>query len=144
MENKKRALITGVGGSIGIHILFHIMTNTDWEVVGLDSFQHKGYRDRVTRVLKEHPEFNGTISTIILDPPRAGIAPKTLQKTIELHAPTIVYISCNPSTQARDTELLRNAGYELEKISLVDQFPHTGHIESVVKFKLKSDESRDN
>ena len=102
------------------------------------------YAADVGKFLKEHPEFNETISTIILDPPRAGIAPKTLQKTIELHAPNIVYISCNPSTQARDTELLRNAGYELEKISFVDQFPHTGHIESVVKFKLKSNESRDN
>ena len=93
------------------------------------------YAADVGKFLKEHPEFNGTISTIILDPPRAGIAPKTLQKTIELNAPTIVYISCNPSTQARDAELLTNAGYQLEKMSLVDQFPHTGHIESVVKFK---------
>jgi 23S rRNA (uracil1939-C5)-methyltransferase len=91
----------------------------------------------VGKFLKEHPEFQGNISTIILDPPRAGIAPKTLLKTIELNAPNIVYISCNPSTQARDAEALNNAGYELKKISLVDQFPHTGHIESIVKFKKR-------
>ena len=95
------------------------------------------YAADVGKFLKEHPEFNGKIATIILDPPRAGIAPKTLQKTIDLGAENIVYISCNPSTQARDTDLLRQAGYELEKFSLVDQFPHTGHIESIAKFKKK-------
>jgi 23S rRNA (uracil-5-)-methyltransferase RumA len=89
----------------------------------------------VGKFLKEHPEYIGNISTIILDPPRAGIAPKTLLKTIELGAENIVYISCNPSTQARDAETLEKAGYKLEKISLVDQFPHTGHIESIAKFK---------
>lgn len=92
------------------------------------------YAADVGKFLKEHPEYIGNISTIILDPPRAGIAPKTLLKTIDLGAETIVYISCNPSTQARDTETLLKAGYQLEKISLVDQFPHTGHIESIAKF----------
>ena len=91
----------------------------------------------VGKFLKQHPEFNGTIATIVLDPPRAGIAPKTLQKVIELGAKNIVYISCNPSTQARDTNTLIQAGYELDKFSLVDQFPHTGHIESIAKFKKK-------
>lgn len=95
------------------------------------------YAADVGKFLKEHPEFNGKISTIILDPPRAGIAPKTLQKTMELGAENIVYISCNPSTQARDTDLLAQSGYELEKLSFVDQFPHTGHIESIAKYKLK-------
>lgn len=93
------------------------------------------YAADVGKFLKEHPEYIGNISTIILDPPRAGIAPKTLQKTIDLDAENIVYISCNPSTQARDAETLEKAGYFLEKISLVDQFPHTGHIESIAKFK---------
>jgi len=102
---------------------------------GIEGIQF--YAADVGKFLKEHPEFIGTISTIILDPPRAGIAPKTLQKTIDLGAENIVYISCNPSTQARDTEALRLAGYELEKISFVDQFPHTGHIESIAKFKRK-------
>ena len=97
----------------------------------------KFYAADVGKFLKEHPEYIGNISTIILDPPRAGIAPKTLQKTIDLGAENIVYISCNPSTQARDADTLIRAGYQLEKISLVDQFPHTGHIESIAKFKRK-------
>lgn len=94
------------------------------------------YAADVGKFLREYPQFVGKIKTIILDPPRAGIAPKTLKKVIELGAKNIVYISCNPSTQARDTQLLRQEGYELEKISLVDQFPHTGHIESIAKYKL--------
>lgn len=93
------------------------------------------YAADVGKFLKEHPEFIGKISTIILDPPRAGIAPKTLKKVIELGATNITYISCNPSTQARDAETLRQAGYNLEKLTLVDQFPHTSHVEAIAKFK---------
>ena len=79
-------------------------------------------------------KYKNKIRTIILDPSRAGIAPKTLLKTIALGANRIVYISCNPSTQARDASTLVDAGYTLEKFCLVDQFPHTGHIESIAKF----------
>lgn len=93
------------------------------------------YAADVGKFLKEYPDFQGKIKRIMLDPPRAGIAPKTLQKVISLGADTIVYISCNPSTQARDAASLIEAGYVLEKYALVDQFPHTGHIESIAKFK---------
>ena len=53
---------------------------------------------------------------------------------VELGAHQIVYVSCNPSTQARDMEVLFEAGYELKKLSLVDQFPHTAHVEAVALF----------
>lgn len=89
----------------------------------------------VGKFLKEFPNYIGKIKTIVLDPPRAGIAPKTLQKVIDLGAERIVYISCNPSTQARDAATLLEGGYKFEKFSLVDQFPHTGHIESVALFR---------
>jgi 23S rRNA (uracil1939-C5)-methyltransferase len=89
----------------------------------------------VGKFLTAHPEYQDKIQTIILDPARAGIAPKTLQKIINLNADRMVYVSCNPATQARDTELLREAGYQIKKISLVDQFPHTSHIETVVLFE---------
>ena len=78
----------------------------------------------------------GKIDTIILDPPRAGIAKKALQKVLELGANRIVYVSCNPATQARDILEIKEKGYELKKFSLVDQFPHTAHIESVALFGL--------
>ena len=95
----------------------------------------KFYAADVGKFLIAHPEYQDKIKTIILDPARAGIAPKTLQKIINLNADRMVYVSCNPATQARDTELLSEAGYQLKKISLVDQFPHTSHIETVVLFE---------
>ncbi|MEM6396967.1 MAG: 23S rRNA (uracil(1939)-C(5))-methyltransferase RlmD [Bacteroidota bacterium] len=89
----------------------------------------------VGKFLREHPEYEGKIRTLILDPSRAGVAPKTLQKIIKLGAERMVYVSCNPATQARDMEQLAMAGYEIKKFSLVDQFPHTAHIETVVLFE---------
>ncbi|QXP68651.1 MULTISPECIES: 23S rRNA (uracil(1939)-C(5))-methyltransferase RlmD [unclassified Polaribacter] len=97
----------------------------------------KFYAADVGKFLVAHPEYKDKIKTIILDPARAGIAPKTLQKIINLNADRMVYVSCNPATQARDTELLAEAGYFIKKISLVDQFPHTSHIETVVLFEKK-------
>lgn len=96
----------------------------------------KFFASDVGAFLKTHPEFVGKMDTIVLDPPRAGIAPKTLGKVIDLGAKKIVYVSCNPSTMARDTVLLKEAGYKLEKFSLVDQFPHTSHVEAVGRFIL--------
>ena len=95
----------------------------------------KFYAADVGKFLSEHPEYENKIRTIILDPARAGIAPKTLKKIINLNAKRLVYVSCNPATQARDTEHLMQAGYRINKFSLVDQFPHTSHIETVVLFE---------
>ena len=67
----------------------------------------------------------------MLDPPRAGISPKTLRKVMRLEAQRIVYVSCNPATQARDLVELRTQGYALKWLKLVDQFPHTAHVEAV-------------
>ena len=93
------------------------------------------YAADVGKFLQEHPQYQGNIRTLILDPARAGIAPKTLKKIIDIGADRIVYVSCNPATQARDTVELTNSGYQLKKLSLVDQFPHTAHIETVVLFE---------
>lgn len=90
------------------------------------------YAADVGKFLNEHPQFQNKIKTIILDPARAGIAPKTLKKIINLNAKRLVYVSCNPATQARDIEQLSLAQYNIKKISLVDQFPHTSHIETIV------------
>ena len=57
LNTNKRLLLTGIGGSIGCHFFAHIMHNTDWEVVGIDSFRHKGWTDRVSHMFIEHPEW---------------------------------------------------------------------------------------
>jgi 23S rRNA (uracil-5-)-methyltransferase RumA len=91
----------------------------------------------VGKFLLEFPEYKGCIESIVLDPPRAGISPKSLRKVIRLGAPRIVYVSCNPATQARDILTLREFGYELKQLKLVDQFPHTAHVEAIAVFEKK-------
>jgi len=59
-----------------------------------------------------------------------------VRKILEMSAPTVVYVSCNPATQARDLSLL-NEKYAVTKIQPVDMFPHTHHIENVVQLKLR-------
>lgn len=86
----------------------------------------------VKNFLNEHPEYKNNIKTVILDPPRSGITPKALKRIIELNSSRVVYISCNPATQARDLQEFTAAGYVIQKISIVDQFVHTAHVESVV------------
>ncbi|TDQ18428.1 23S rRNA (uracil1939-C5)-methyltransferase [Algoriphagus boseongensis] len=74
---------------------------------------------------------------IITDPPRAGMDEKVVQMLLRLEAPTIVYVSCNPATQARDLALLGEK-YQVEKVQPVDMFPQTYHVENVVRLTLKS------
>jgi len=93
----------------------------------------------VGKFLLEHPEYKGKIDSIIIDPPRAGIAPKSLKRIIELNAKNLVYISCNPATLARDIDILQQSGYGVNKFSLVDQFPHTSHVEAVAQFAKTND-----
>jgi dTDP-glucose 4,6-dehydratase len=63
----KRVLLTGIGGSIAIHFLAHIMHHTDWDIVGIDSFRHKGWCDRVKEVMKLHPEWNERLTVVTHD-----------------------------------------------------------------------------
>ncbi|HRQ51432.1 MAG TPA: 23S rRNA (uracil(1939)-C(5))-methyltransferase RlmD, partial [Agriterribacter sp.] len=78
----------------------------------------------------------GKPDVIITDPPRAGMHEKLVRKILEMQAPVVVYVSCNPATQARDLQLL-NEKYRVTKVQPVDMFPHTHHIENVVELKLK-------
>ena len=91
----------------------------------------KFYNLDIDNFLFKKPELKNKIGVIVLDPPRAGIAKKSIKKIIELDSKKIIYVSCNPSTQARDIKILIDNGYEIEKFSIVDQFPHTHHIETI-------------
>ena len=74
---------------------------------------------------------------LILDPPRAGIHPKTLIEIIKLNPKKIIYVSCNPTTQARDVRELINSHYIIGSIQPIDMFPHTHHIECVITLDKK-------
>jgi 23S rRNA (uracil1939-C5)-methyltransferase len=78
---------------------------------------------------------HGTPNVIIVDPPRAGLHAKLVQKLLEIAPARIVYVSCNVATQARDLQLLSEK-YLVEKVQPVDMFPHTHHIECVAELKL--------
>ena len=93
------------------------------------------YAADVGKFLLEYPEYRGKIRTLVMDPPRAGISPKSLRKVIRLQADRMVYVSCNPATQARDIATLAENGYRLVQFKLVDQFPHTSHVESLALFE---------
>lgn len=87
-------------------------------------------KDRLTKNTDwfyEHPKPD----VVIIDPPRSGIHPKVIKEISILQPKRIVYVSCNPATQARDVKSFVESGYELEKIQPVDMFPQTFHIESV-------------
>ena len=68
---------------------------------------------------------------IVMDPPRAGSTPRFIAGAAGMGAERIVYISCNPTTQRRDTEELASCGYRMESLAMVDMFPHTEHLECV-------------
>lgn len=78
---------------------------------------------------------HGTPDVVITDPPRAGMAESVVNQLIKIKARKIVYISCNPATQARDLEML-SPYYKVGKIRPVDMFPHTHHVENVVELSL--------
>lgn len=86
---------------------------------------------KVVDNLKEKPDI------IILDPPRDGILPKALRKIINFGVKEMVYVSCKPTSLMRDLEALKEAGYEVRRCCLVDMFPGTGHVETVVLIQRK-------
>ena len=71
--------------------------------------------------------------TVVVDPPRAGCAPTVIQSLLALRPQTLIYVSCDPATLARDLAILVKGGYKLNDIQPVDLFPHTPHIETAVK-----------
>lgn len=84
----------------------------------------------------EFADTHGLPDVVVTDPPRAGMHNKVVEVLLALKPPVIVYVSCNPATQARDLSLLKDL-YDVVTVQPVDMFPHTHHIESVAKLVLK-------
>ena len=88
--------------------------------------------DDATRYMQALTKDGQNFDVIILDPPRAGSTPAFLKATTQLAQKKIVYVSCNVVTQARDLKVLLDSGFALERVTPVDMFPHTKHVETVV------------
>lgn len=93
------------------------------------AFYQANLEDDVTTKSWAQEQFN----KILLDPARAGAA-GVMQHVVNLHPEKVVYVSCNPATLARDSQVLLEQGYQLEKLGMMDMFPHTGHLESMALF----------
>ncbi len=95
------------------------------------------YAGDMAKVLDEDfVKENGQPDIIITDPPRAGMHPSVVEQLLNIEAKKIVYISCNPATQARDVSTLLDK-YYVNKIQPVDMFPHTQHVENIIELCLK-------
>ncbi len=90
-------------------------------------------RGETTKVLKDFEQKKKTFQLVVIDPPRAGVHPKGIKSLLNMKPPKIMYVSCNPTTLARDVKIFCEREYRLEKVQPVDMFPHTYHIESVAK-----------
>ena len=110
-----------------------------WENATLNNIQHAAFftGDVIKVCNDDFFSEHGRPDVVITDPPRAGMHEKLVHKLLQMEAPLIVYVSCNPATQARDLSLL-DEKYSVEKVQPVDMFPHTHHIENVVQLKLKN------
>jgi 23S rRNA (uracil1939-C5)-methyltransferase len=126
--------------------LFSLMLSQNFREVGaveaapfcFHDLQHNcpsnvtGYRVMVDRFLAHLPE--GTkADLVVVDPPRAGLGEKVARALPATGAPRVTYVSCDPATLARDLKVLMESGYQIEEAHLVDLFPQTFHIESVVQ-----------
>jgi 23S rRNA (uracil1939-C5)-methyltransferase len=102
--------------------VFNGITNCEFIVGDLKDKLTKDY-EWVQKYNKPH--------IIVVDPPRSGLHPKVDQEIIKIGPERVIYVSCNPATQARDTKMLVEGGYTFVKSQPVDMFPQTSHIENV-------------
>ena len=102
--------------------------------VNLEQFDNiELYEDAAENVL---PALDVQPDIILVDPPRAGLQPAALDAIVQMQPQTIIYVSCDPSTLARDAARLLNGGYHLRSVTPFDLFPQTYHIESITWFSL--------
>jgi len=91
---------------------------------------------RALPLLSQSNRGAGAFDRLVVDPPRAGMEKKALRLLLDLRAPILVYVSCNPATLGRDLQSIAEGGYEVEWVTPVDMFPQTFHVESVARCRL--------
>jgi 23S rRNA (uracil1939-C5)-methyltransferase len=119
-----------IGIEINPHAIFDAQMNKEFNAVSnLELFQGD-----VGNVLKEHcfqEKISRPIDLVMVDPPRGGLDQNAKEHILSLKPEKILYISCNPFTQAKDIQVFEQAGYICTHIQPIDQFPHTMHVENI-------------
>jgi len=133
-------LYAGVGlFSLPLAQTFREVTAVETAPLAHHDLQHNSPAN-VTAVRSTADRFLATVlegsgyDLVVVDPPRAGLGEKAARALARLAAPRITYVSCDPATLSRDLRVLLESGYRVEEIHLLDLFPQTFHIESVVQF----------
>ncbi len=96
------------------------------------------HRENVGEWLKENADELQNLDFLLLDPPRSGTEKETIETLVKIKPTHISYVSCEPSTLARDLKILTESLYSVESISVFDLFPQTHHVETVVRLRLNS------
>ncbi|TDT60852.1 23S rRNA (uracil1939-C5)-methyltransferase [Enterobacter sp. AG5470] len=124
---KRAGSVVGVEGVAGL--VAKAQQNAQQNGLHNVTFFHENLEDDVTT----QPWARQGFDKVLLDPARAGAA-GVMQHIIKLSPQRVVYVSCNPATLARDSEALLHVGYQIQQLAMLDMFPHTGHLESMVLF----------
>lgn len=109
--------------------------NADENQIENTEFHAGDVRELLPRLASSGAGGKGAVDLVIIDPPRAGMHPEVVETLLAARIPRIIYVSCKPSTQARDLVRLRER-YEIARMQPVDMFPQTFHIENVVELRL--------
>ena len=125
MKIKDKVLIVEDEQSISNFISMILTAN------GYDTIIVRSGEEALTMISSHCPDL------IVLDPPRDGIHPKAIGKILNFGVSHMVYVSCKPTSLARDLEPIQAAGYQVDKVCCVDMFPHTANCETVVSLTRK-------
>ena len=99
---------------------------------------HRALCGDVGKIMREHREELPRPDVVIVDPPRGGLSGRAVRRVLEVAAPTLVYVSCQPATFADNAARFIEGGYRLDWVQPVDMFPNTPHVEAVARFTMEA------
>ncbi|ACV21575.1 23S rRNA (uracil-C(5))-methyltransferase RlmCD [Slackia heliotrinireducens] len=130
--------VRGINGEPGAAKLIGVEERADAVADARNNARHNGIDNAefvaadAGAYMREQAEQGRSVDVLFMDPPRAGSTPDFLKAACSISPKRIVYISCNPTTQARDAKYLIEHGYRIDVLQPVDMFPHTDHVECVI------------
>ncbi|WP_075183196.1 23S rRNA (uracil(1939)-C(5))-methyltransferase RlmD [Pantoea sp. 1.19] len=143
-EDRVLDLFCGMGNfTLPIGNLAQNVTGVEGVAALVEMGRYNALQNNLQNVTFWHENLDADVTTqpwaaqgftkVLLDPARAGAA-GVMQQIVRLNPTSVVYVSCNAATLARDSRTLLQAGYHLDRVAMLDMFPHTGHLESMVRF----------